>query len=314
MNDRIRMMNYYQRTIRETISCAGIGLHSGEKARITFIPAEPNTGIKFKRTDIQADFLIEASYHNLSTVNYATTLSKNGCDIQTVEHLLAALAGVGIDNLIIEIDSREVPIMDGSSAPFVFLLQEAGIVDQHVPRKYLKIKKPIQVGTREKFIKVVPSEEFQITYAIDFKHPLVDKQQTHYMLTEDSFIKKISRARTFGFLNEVKKLREVGLIKGGSLDNAIVIGDYHILNGGLRFEDELVCHKIIDFMGDIYLLGRFLIGHVIAYKAGHSLHSLLAKELKDYLLKWEYMPENGEVPAGEPAYSCVHQNLAVTAS
>ena len=309
-------MIYYQRTIRRVINCAGIGLHSGKKARIRFVPAGPNSGIKFKRTDVQADnLLIEASYQNLSTVNYATTLSKDGYDIQTVEHLLAALAGLGIDNLLIEIDSAEVPIMDGSSAPFVFLLQEAGILEQPVPKKYLKIRRPIQVGTNEKFIKIVPSEELKITYAIDFKHPLINKQQTHYSLSEANFIKKISRARTFGFLNEVKQLRKAGLIKGGSLDNAIVIGDYHILNGSLRFEDEFVCHKIIDFIGDLYLLGRPMIGHVIAHKAGHGLHSLLVKKLKKYHSKWEFIPRVEKATSSRKTlYPCPNQNLAVTAS
>lgn len=304
-----------QRTIKKSISCAGIGLHSGKKAKITFLPAKPNTGIRFHRTDIKdKNFSIEACFENLSTVNYATTLSKNGYQIQTVEHLLAALSGVGIDNLIIEIDSKEVPIMDGSAAPYVFLLREAEILDQPVLKKYLKIRKPIQVGTKEKFIKILPSEEFSITYTIDFKHPLINKQQRNYILSEFTFIKKISRARTFGFLNEAKQLREAGLIKGGSLDNAIVIGDYHILNGGLRFEDELVCHKIIDFIGDLYLLGRPLIGHVIAYKAGHGLHSLLAKKLIPYLSKWEYSPS---VPAPtspkDLVYSYPKEKLAATA-
>ena len=285
--------------------------------RIRFIPAEPNNGFIFKRIDVPGkNLLIEASYQNLSTVNYATTLSKEGYDIQTVEHLLAALAGLGIDNLIIEIDSAEVPIMDGSAAPFVFLLQEAGILEQPVPKKYLKIRRSIQVGTNEKFIKIIPSDELQVTYTIDFKHPLINKQQTHYPFSEANFIKKISRARTFGFLNEVKQLKKAGLIKGGSLDNAIVIGDYHILNGGLRFEDEFVCHKIIDFIGDLYLLGQPIIGHVIAHKAGHGLHSLLVKKLKKYLSKWEFIPkvEKATPPRKMILYPCPNQNLAATVS
>jgi len=307
-------MIHYQRTIRKAISCTGIGLHSGKKARISFTPAEPNTGVKFKRTDITGqDLFVEASYKNLSTVNYATTLSKNGYDIQTVEHLLAALAGLGIDNLIIEIDTAEVPIMDGSAAPFVFLLQEAGILEQPVPKKYVKVRKSIRVGTKEKYIKLIPSDELQITYTIDFKHPLINRQQAHYLFSETGFIKKISRARTFGFLNEVKQLKREGLIKGGSLDNAIVIGDYHILNGGLRFEDELVCHKIIDFIGDLYLLGRPIIGHVIAYKAGHGLHSLLVKELRKYLPKWEFLPKTEPSRSSqELVYACSNQDLAAS--
>ncbi len=311
---RVRGMIYYQRTIGERIGCAGIGLHSGEKARVSFIPAGPNTGIRFKRTDIsEEDFFIEASYHNLATVNYATTLAKDGYYIQTVEHLLAAIAGLGIDNLIIEIDAGEVPIMDGSAAPFISLLQEAGIVEQPVSKKYLKVRKPIHVGSKDKFIKILPADDFQITYTIDFNHPLINKQETHYQLTEAT-IKKISWARTFGFLNEIKQLRQMGLIKGGSLDNAIVIGDYQILNGGLRFEDELVCHKIVDFIGDLYLLGRPIIGHVIAYKAGHGLHSLLARELEKYISKWEFVPLiEKSFSIRDIEYSCPSSDLLATA-
>ncbi|MCL6583588.1 MAG: UDP-3-O-acyl-N-acetylglucosamine deacetylase [bacterium] len=287
----------YQRTIREKISCSGIGLHSGEKTKITLFPAEPDSGIRFRRTDVPGkDVLIEASYRNLATVNYATTLSKDGYRVQTVEHLLSALAGLGIDNLLIEIDSGEVPIMDGSAAPFVFLIQEAGVVEQPVPRKYIKIKKTIQVGTGDKFIKITPAKEFEVTYTIHFDHPLINTQQAHYVISEATFIRRISRARTFGFLHETQKLREAGLIKGGSLNNAIVVGDYHILNGGLRLEDEFVCHKIIDFLGDISLLGRPIIGHVTAYKAGHGLHALLVQEIAPYIHKWEFIPELEEKP------------------
>lgn len=313
------MINY-QRTIREKIGCTGIGLHSGKKAKITLIPAEPDTGIKFKRTDVSDNnCIIEASHQNLATVNYATTLSKNGSNVQTVEHLMAALAGLGIDNLIVEIDSDEVPIMDGSAAPFVFLLQEAGILEQSAPRKYIKIKKTIQVGTEDKFIKITPAEELSITYTINFNHPLINTQKAHYALTEATFIKKISRARTFGFLHEAKQLREAGLIKGGSLDNAIVLGDYQILNGSLRFEDEFVCHKIIDFLGDLYLLGRPIIGHVTAYKAGHGLHSILVKEISRYLHAWEFVPASQEIRLHETirshkeaGYACPNTSLAVT--
>ncbi|MEW6380344.1 MAG: UDP-3-O-acyl-N-acetylglucosamine deacetylase [bacterium] len=312
----------YQRTIRERISCTGIGLHSGKKSKMTLVPAEPDSGIRFQRTDVPGKgCLIEASYRNLATVNYATTLSKDGQSVQTVEHLLAAVAGVGIDNLLIEIDSEEVPIMDGSSAPFVFLLQEAGILEQPAPKKYLKIKKAIQVGADDKFIRILPAKELEVTYTINFNHPLINTQQAHYVITESSFIKKISRARTFGFLHEAKQLREAGLIKGGSLDNAIVVGDYHILNGSLRFEDEFVCHKIIDFIGDLYLLGRPIIGHVIAYKAGHGLHSLLVKEIAQYIHTWEFIPELEEttslpetiISPQEIVYSCsTKPSLAAT--
>lgn len=287
----ISKMMIYQKTIVKTIECTGIGLHSGEKVCLRLKPAEPNTGINFKRIDLSGQkVLIKASYKNLVAVNHATTLSQNGYHIQTVEHLLAAIAGLGIDNLLIEINAGEIPIMDGSAEPFIFLLQEAGIREQNALRTYLKIRKPLQVEAEDKYIKILPADELRITYTIDFQHDLIKTQQAEYTISESLFIKKISRARTFGFFNELQQLRTMGLIKGGSFNNAIVFGDDHILNGGLRFEDELVCHKMIDIIGDLSLIGCPIIGHIIAYKAGHGLHSLLAKELAKYLTKWEFIP------------------------
>ena len=279
---------FWQQTIKQAIECSGIGLHSGMKVHMTLKPAGEDTGILFKRTDISNDCIIKAKYSNLLSVNYATTISENGYHVSTVEHLLAALAGLAIDNIIVELDSAEVPIMDGSAAPFIFLLHEAGIGIQSKERKYIHIKKPIRVGKGDKYIEIMPSDDFRISYSIDFNHIAIGPQFASYNCIGETFLKKICRARTFGFLNEIKVLRQMGLTKGGSLDNAIVIDEYHILNGDLRFKDELVCHKIMDAMGDLYLLNKPLLGHVIAHRAGHELHAMLVNEILLNESKWEY--------------------------
>ena len=280
-------MRTFQQTIKMQIGCSGIGLHSGKKVRMNLKPAPPDTGIVFKRTDIGNNCLIKAHISNLNNVSYASTLSQNGYEVQTVEHLLAALMGLGIDNLLVEINSPEIPIMDGSAVPFVFLIHEAGILTQDKPRKYLKIKRNIKVEDKDKFIKVIPDEQFRITYSIAFDHPVIGSQSASYICDEESFAKKISRARTFGFLSDVKELRKMGLTKGGSLDNAVVIDEYRILNGHLRYKDEFVCHKIIDAMGDLYLLGYPIIGHVIAHKTGHGFHAILVEKILKNKNRWE---------------------------
>ncbi len=281
------MNTIWQQTIKMNIECSGIGLHTGKKVRMNLRPAPPDTGILFKRIDVGEKCIIEAHAENLVNVNYATTLSKNGYKVQTVEHLLAALMGLNIDNIIIEIDSPEVPIMDGSAVPFVFLIHEAGILEQNSPRKYIKIKKTIRVGDKEKFIKVVPDNELRISYFISFDHPVIGSQMASCVCDGENFVKKISRARTFGFLSEVKMLRKNGLAKGGSLDNAVVIDNYRVLNGTLRYRDEFVCHKIIDAMGDLYLLGHPIIGHIIANCAGHGLHAMLADKILKNQNRWK---------------------------
>jgi len=281
------MNKFWQQTIKTNIGCSGIGLHTGKKVRMNLKPAPPDTGILFKRIDINEDCVIEASAQNLVNVNYATTLSKNGYKVQTVEHLLAALMGLNIDNIIVELDSPEVPIMDGSAVPFVFLIHEAGILPQNKSREYIKIKKTISVGDKEKFIKVVPDNRFRISYFISFDHPVIGSQKASCLFNGENFVKKISRARTFGFLSEVKMLRKNGLAKGGSLDNAVVIDDYRVLNGNLRYKDEFVCHKIIDAIGDLYLLGHPIIGHVIANKAGHGLHAMLVEKILKNTKSWK---------------------------
>ncbi len=265
-----------QQTIKRQISCAGIGLHSGQKVTLTLKPAAADTGIRFRRTDLGIE--IPASVDHVSAVQYATVLSRDGATVETVEHLLAALLAAGIDNVIVELSQREVPIMDGSSAPFLYLLQEAGVKRLGQPRKYLKVLKPVQIASGDKRIAVYPSDHFKVSYTISFDHPLLKHQSRTERITEQSFGEHIASARTFGFLKEVEWLRQRGLALGGSLENAIVIGDTGVLNA-LRFEDEFVRHKILDVIGDLALVGFPVVGHVVAHRAGHGLHTDLGRAL-----------------------------------
>lgn len=265
-----------QQTIKRQISCAGIGLHSGQKVTLTLKPAAADTGIRFRRTDLGIE--IPATVDHVSAVQYATVLGRDGATVETVEHLLAALVATGIDNVIVELSQREVPIMDGSSAPFLFLLQEAGVKRLSTTRQYLKVLKPLQIASGDKRIAVYPSDHFKVSYTISFDHPLLKHQTRTERITEQSFGEHIASARTFGFLKEVEWLRQQGLALGGSLDNAIVIGDTGVLNA-LRFEDEFVRHKILDVVGDLALVGYPVIGHVVAHRAGHALHTELGRAL-----------------------------------
>jgi UDP-3-O-[3-hydroxymyristoyl] N-acetylglucosamine deacetylase len=265
-----------QRTIRRQISCAGIGLHSGNKVTLTLKPAAPDTGIVFRRTDVGIE--IPATVKHLSTVHYATVLGKDGATVETVEHLLAALVSVGLDNVVIDLTHNEVPIMDGSAAPFLFLVQEAGVKRLTAPRRYMKILRPVQLASGDKRIAIYPSDHFKVSYTISFDHPVLRHQSRTERITEHSFAESIAPARTFGFLKDVEALRQHGLALGGSLENAIVIGDTGVLNA-LRFDDEFVRHKILDVVGDLALVGHPLIGHVVAHRGGHALHTALAAQL-----------------------------------
>jgi UDP-3-O-[3-hydroxymyristoyl] N-acetylglucosamine deacetylase len=265
-----------QRTLRRQISCAGIGLHSGHKVTLTLKPAAPDTGIVFRRTDVGVE--IPATVKHVSAVHYATVLGKDGATVETVEHLLAALVSVGIDNVIVELTHNEVPIMDGSAAPFLFLVQEAGVKRLSVARRYLKVLRPVQLTNSDKRIAIYPSDHFKVSYTISFDHPVLRHQSRTERITEQSFAESIAPARTFGFLKDVEALRQNGLALGGSLENAIVIGDAGVLNA-LRFEDEFVRHKILDVVGDLALVGHPIIGHVVAHRGGHALHTALAAQL-----------------------------------
>ena len=246
---------------------------------------------------------IPATVNEVSAFHYATVLGRNGATVETVEHLLAALVSVGIDNLIVELNHNEVPIMDGSSAPFLYLVQEAGIKRLSAPRRYLKILRPVQIATGDKRIAIYPSDHFKVSYTISFDHPLLRHQSRTERITEQSFAESIAPARTFGFLKEVEMLRQNGLALGGSLENAIVIGDAGVLNA-LRFEDEFVRHKILDVIGDLALVGHPIVGHVVAHRAGHALHTALASRLLDERDAWTLVESPaavGVMAAGVPA-------------
>ena len=243
---------------------------------MTLKPAPADTGIIFRRTDVGIE--IPATVKHVSAVHYATVLGKGGATVETVEHLLAALVSVGIDNIVVELTHNEVPIMDGSSAPFLFLIHEAGVKRLSAPRKYLKILRPVQIANGDKRIAIYPSDHFKVSYTISFDHPLLRHQSRTERITEQSFAESIAPARTFGFLKEVELLRQNGLALGGSLENAIVIGDTGVLNA-LRFDDEFVRHKILDVVGDLALVGYPVVGHVVAHRAGHALHTELGRAI-----------------------------------
>jgi len=286
----------FQRTLRRQVACAGIGLHSGHKVTLTLKPAAADTGIRFRRTDLGVE--IPASVAHVSGTNHATVLSHNGATVDTVEHLLAAIASMGLDNVVVELDHREVPVMDGSSAPFVYLIQEAGLKTLATPRRYLKVLRPITVSRGDKLMSLYPSDYFKVTYSISFDHPLLRHQSHTLQLDEDAFIEHIAPARTFGFLHEVELLRQQGLAQGGSLENAIVLSETGVLNNQLRYEDEFVRHKILDAIGDLALVGYPIIGHLVAHRAGHALHTAFAKRILDEPDAWklvELAPEPAAV-------------------
>jgi len=269
---------FRQRTFRQRASIDGIGLHSGAKVRLTLAPAPPYAGIVFTSEGVEIPALAE----NVVDTRLNTSLGRGNVRIGTIEHVLAALAGCGIDNAFVEVEGPEVPILDGSSAPFVQLIQEAGIHEQQrTTRRFLLVRKPVVVSDGDKSAKLVPCRAFQITYTIDFQHPLISDQKYGLEISERSFQKEIARARTFGFKRDVEKLHAAGLARGGSLDNAVVVDDFHILNpDGLRFADEFVRHKILDAVGDLALVGMPVMAHFVAVKSGHALnHTLVRKAL-----------------------------------
>ncbi|MEE8241860.1 MAG: UDP-3-O-acyl-N-acetylglucosamine deacetylase [candidate division NC10 bacterium] len=271
-----------QKTIRNIISCSGVGLHTGREITMTLHPSPPNSGIVFRRMDLPDTPVVDARPENILDVHYATTLGKAGVEVKTVEHLLAALAGLGIDNLRIEISGPEVPVMDGSAAPFVDLLLQAGIRRHYVPKSYIVVTKPLVIDMGNRSIQILPSRRFRVHYSMSFDHPCFAEQSIDLLVTRRTFIRKIAPSRTYGFLRDVEHLWRRGLALGGSLENTVVIGDEGALNY-LRFEDELIRHKVLDLIGDLYLLGRPLKGTVVAKGAGHLLHTTLVKEIQRHL-------------------------------
>ena len=278
-----------QRTLSSKIRASGVGLHTGKKISLTLNPAPVNSGIVFKRTDVKSAS-IKASLENVFDTRLSTSLSNDDIKISTVEHLLSALAGIGIDNALIELDGPEVPIMDGSARPFVFMIQSAGIQEQAEPKKFIKIKKTIEVRQDEKWAKIEPFDGFKVAFTIDFDHPAFSEssQSSEIDFSSVSYLSQVSRARTFGFAKDIELLRKNNLALGGSVNNAIVIDDYKVVNEeGVRFQDEFVKHKILDAIGDLYLLGHGLMGSFSAFKSGHHLNNLLLRELVNNEDAWE---------------------------
>ena len=289
-----------QRTLRRSISCAGIGLHSGRKVTLSLKPASADSGIWFRRSDL-GGVELPATVQHVGGIHYATGLTRDAVKVDTVEHLLAALVSLGIDNVVVELNSPEVPIMDGSAAPFVYLIQEAGVRELGARRRYLKVLRPISLSRGDKRIALYPSDHFKVTYSIAFDHPLLRHQSRTIRLTEDAFIDDIAPARTFGFLKEVEWMRQQGLALGGSLENAIVIGDTGVLNNSLRFDDEFVRHKILDVIGDMALVGHPLIGHLVAHRGGHALHTEFAAMVLQETDAWTLVEVPIDAPMQVPA-------------
>jgi UDP-3-O-[3-hydroxymyristoyl] N-acetylglucosamine deacetylase len=282
-----------QRTLKNVIRATGVGLHTGKKVYLTLRPAAPNTGIVFRRVDLDEPVDIPAKAENVGDTRLSTTLVKDGVRISTVEHLLSAFAGLGIDNAYVDVSAPEVPIMDGSAGPFVFLIQSAGVEEQVPAKRFIRIKRPVEIKDGDKIARFEPFEGFKVSFGIDFDHPAMQDNLRRAVIdfSSTSFVKEVSRARTFGFLRDIEQLRENGLALGGSMDNAIVVDDFRVLNeDGLRYEDEFVKHKILDAIGDLYLLGHSLIGAFIGYKSGHELNNRLLKTLIAHPEAWEEVP------------------------
>lgn len=286
-----------QRTLKKEISISGIGLHSGKKVNLTIKPAPANKGIIFRRIDCSPVVEIPANYDHVGETLLCTTLVLNDTKIATVEHLLSAFAGLGIDNAYVDIDSPELPIMDGSAAPFVFLIQSAGIKEQNSAKRFIRILKPVRIEDKDKFVQFTPYDGYKVSCTIEFNHPLFNGQPqiATYNASGLSYVKEVCRARTFAFLADYEKLRSFGLAQGGSLENAIVIGDYKVMNeDGLRFEGEFATHKVLDAVGDLYLLGSPLIGAFEGYKSGHELNNKLLRTLMATEDAWEYTCSDSE--------------------
>ncbi len=284
-----------QRTLKNVIRATGIGLHTGEKIYLTLRPAPIDTGVVFRRTDLAKPLEVRAHPENVTDTRLSTTLEANGVKISTVEHLMSAFAGLGIDNAYVDLTGPEVPIMDGSAGPFVFLIQSAGVMEQAAAKRFIRINKPVEVRDGDKWARFEPWDGFKVSFTIDFDHPIFrnSSQVATVDFSTTSFVKEISRARTFGFMQHLEALRQDGLARGGGLDNAIVMDDFRVLNeDGLRYEDEFVKHKILDAIGDLYLLGHPLIGAFSAKKSGHALNNRLLRALIAQRESWDLVSYN----------------------
>jgi UDP-3-O-[3-hydroxymyristoyl] N-acetylglucosamine deacetylase len=292
-----------QRSLKNMIRATGVGLHTGAKVYMTLRPAPANTGIVFRRIDLDPPVEIKGEPYAVGDTRLSSCLERDGVRVSTVEHLMSALAGLGVDNAYVDLTAAEVPIMDGSAGPFVFLLQSAGIEEQNARKKFFRILKPVEVREGDKWVRFEPHNGFKLTMSIDFAHPVFDKtpQSVTVDFSTTSFVKEVSRARTFGFMQDVETMRAQGLALGGSLDNAIVMDEYRVLNtDGMRYEDEFVKHKVLDAIGDLYLLGHPLIGAFSGHKTGHALNNRLLRRLMEDKPSWELV--SFERPEDAPAF------------
>jgi len=290
--DKEKLTVLKQRTLKKVVSATGVGLHTGDKVTLTLRPAAPDTGIVFRRVDLPEPVEIKVQPHLVCDTRLCSALEHNGARVATVEHVLSALAGLGVDNIYMDLTASEVPIMDGSAGPFVFLLQSAGIVEQPALKKFIRIKKPVEIKDGDKWVRFDPYFGFKIDFTIDFNHPVFETSGKRVTIdfADNSYIKEVSRARTFGFMHEVEYLRSNGLARGGSLDNAIVLDEYRVLNSdGLRYDDEFAKHKVLDAIGDLYVLGHPVIGAYSAYKSGHGLNNQLLRALLADSEAWDYI-------------------------
>jgi UDP-3-O-[3-hydroxymyristoyl] N-acetylglucosamine deacetylase len=292
-----------QRTIKRAIKSTGVGLHTGRKVVMTLRPAQANTGIVFRRVDLDKPVDIRAEARAVTDTRLCSALEGGGAKVATVEHLMSALAGLGIDNLYVDLAGPEVPIMDGSAGPFVFLLQSAGIEEQRAPKRFFRIRRPVEVGDGDKWARFEPYDGFKVSFSIVFDHPVFERstQSLTIDFAETAYAKEVARARTFGFAQDVEALRNAGLALGGSLDNAVVLDEYRVLNSdGLRYADEFVKHKVLDAIGDLYLVGHPIIGAFTAHKSGHALNNQLLRATLDQTDAWELasFEKASEAPAG----------------
>lgn len=299
-----------QRTLKKQVSATGVGLHNGEKVTITLKPAAIDTGIVFRRADLPGQPTIQAQPEAVNDTRMCSALEQHGARVATVEHLMSALAGLGVDNIEVVVTASEIPIMDGSSGPFVYLLQQAGIVEQNAAKKFIQILKTVEVVEGDKWVRFEPYNGFKMDFTIDFAHPVFEHSGKNVKIDfgDNTYIKEISRARTFGFMHEVEYLRANGLARGGSLDNAIVLDEYRILNAdGLRYEDEFAKHKVLDAIGDLYMLGHPLLANFVAYKSGHALNNALLRAVQADDSAWQYttFEDLQDAPPGFEAQSAL---------
>jgi UDP-3-O-[3-hydroxymyristoyl] N-acetylglucosamine deacetylase len=292
-----------QRTLKSLTSTTGVGLHTGQKIRIVLRPAQPDTGIVFRRVDLDPVVDIPALAESVGETRLSSCLVSGATKVYTVEHLMSAFSGLGVDNAFVDIDGPEVPVMDGSAAPFVFLIQAAGIEEQSAPKRFVRIKRRVEVSEGDKWARLDPYDGYKLSFSIVFNHPVIDKsgQSVTVDFAETSYLKEIARARTFGFMQDVEQLREDGLALGGGLDNAVVLDEYRVLNAeGLRFGDEFIRHKVLDAIGDLYLMGKPMLGAFSAHKSGHALNNRLLRELISQPDAWEVVTfeRAEEAPAG----------------